>query len=309
VPPNTATTRTSQRTTAPDEIDTYDPTTERLDVDTYLSSAGSYLIYLFHIAAYEFAAGRLPAQSRVLDYGCGTGYGSFHLAESACDVVGVDVSEAAVSYAAGRYHSPDLAFEAIRPVEEQRLPFDDECFDVVVSFQVIEHVPSVDAYLAEAARVLRPGGTFICATPDRETRLFGRQRPWNRWHLEEFDQQGLADAVGRHLDVDEVMGMTAPAGVVDLELRRARMVRVVTLPFTFPGAPERWRVAGLEGLRSAGAFAGRLRGKLRGPTTPAPAPVATDASAYSFGPEDVVIAPGANPSTNVVLTATKRARG
>jgi SAM-dependent methyltransferase len=306
VPPTTPT-PTSLRPTAPSEIDTYDATTERLDVDTYLSSAGSYLIYLFHIAAYDFAAARVPAQSRVLDYGCGTGYGSLHLAEAGCDVVGVDVSEAAVRYAAARYDSPDVAFEAIRPVEEQRLPFDDESFDAVVSFQVIEHVPSVDAYLAEAARVLRPGGTFICATPDRETRLFARQRPWNRWHLEEFSQQGLADAVGRHLDVDEVMGMTAPAGVVELELRRARQLRVATFPFTFRGAPEPWRVAGLEGLRSAGAFAGRLRGKLRGTT--APVPMTADASAYSFGPEDVVIAPGATPSTNVVLTATKRAGG
>ena len=82
------------------------------------------------------------------------------------------------------------------------LPFDDGAFDAVVSFQVIEHVPSVDAYLAEVARVLRPGGTFLCATPDRVTRLFARQRPWNRWHLEEFTQAGLAAAVSRHLRVE-----------------------------------------------------------------------------------------------------------
>jgi SAM-dependent methyltransferase len=173
-----------------------------------------------------------------------------------------------------------------------------------VSFQVIEHVPSVDAYLSEVARVLRPGGTFLCATPDRATRLYPRQRPWNRWHLEEFSQDGLADAVRRHLRVAEVMGMTAPPEVLELELRRARLLKVASLPFTFPGSPERWRVAGLESMRSAAAVARRLKGRLRRrPAKATPGP-ATEA-AYPFGADDIVIAAGAVPSTNIVLVASR----
>jgi SAM-dependent methyltransferase len=279
----------------------YEPTTERLDVDSYLSSAGSYLIYLFHIQTYAFAAERLPASSRVLDFGCGSGYGSALRAGSGHAVDAVDVSGPAISYARERYPSPDLRFRLIAPVEEVPLPYEDGTFDAVVSFQVIEHVPSVDAYLAEVARVLRPGGAFICATPDRDTRLLPRQRPWNRWHLEEFTQRGLAAAVARHLDVDEVMGMTAPAGVVDLELRRARLLRAVTLPFTFPGAPERWRIAGLEGLRKASRRVGAVRSQVRRRAPASPGP-----TTYAFGPEDIVIAPGAEPSTNIVVTASGR---
>lgn len=284
--------------------DAYTPTSERLDVDTYLSSASNYLIYLFHIAAYDFATRQVPASARVLDYGCGTGYGAAHLTGSGRIVVGVDVSEAAVRYARERYQAPGLQFSPIVPVEKGPLPFEDGSFDAVVSFQVIEHVPSVDAYLAEVTRVLRPGGTFFCATPDRATRLFRRQRPWNRWHLGEFTQRELAEAVSRHLEVREVMGMTAPAGVVDLELRRARVLRATTVPFTFPGAPEGWRVAGLTGLRTVADLVGSTRARLRRRTAAAARAIA--AADYPFGLDDIVISASAQPSTNIVLTATRR---
>ncbi len=289
------------------EADSYAPTTERLDVDSYLASAGSYLIYLFHISTYEFAAQRLGPSARVLDYGCGTGYGSHHLAESGLTVVGVDVSDSAVRHAAGRYEAPGLTFQAIPPVETAPLPFEDDSFDAVVSFQVIEHVPSVDAYLAEVARVLRPGGTLLCATPDRVTRLFRHQRPWNRWHLEEFSQDGLAKLIARHLRVQEVLGMTAPSSVVELELRRCRLLRFASLPFTFPGSPERWRVFGLEAMRAASDLVRRVRRVVATRRTPATTS-AVQPPSYPFGPDEIVIAAGATPSTNTVVVATKPAQ-
>ena len=286
------------------KTDPYRPTTERLDVETRLTSAGAYLIYLFHIASYEFAAARLEGGARVLDFGCGTGYGAFHLATSGCSVVGVDVSASAIHEARARYDSPAVEFTVVPPVESAPLPFDDASFDAVVSFQVIEHVPSVDAYLAEVARVLRHDGTFLCATPDRGTRLFPRQRPWNRWHLVEFTPEDLADAVGRHLDVQEVLGMTAPAPVLGLELTRTRRLRNLSLPFTFPGAPEPWRVAGIEGMRAILGSASALRSRFPGRRV---RPAESDSSGrFDFGPDDIVIAPGANPSTNIVLSATRR---
>jgi cyclopropane fatty-acyl-phospholipid synthase-like methyltransferase len=148
------------------EIDDYESTTERLDIDDCSGSATSYLNYLFHLASYDFAAKRLDAGARVLDFGCGTGYGARHLADAGLHVIGVDVSSSAVDRATARYATSRLEFRAIQPVEKGPLPFLDESFDAVVSFQVVEHVPSVDAYVffgpAAHSCVLRPTGRADC---------------------------------------------------------------------------------------------------------------------------------------------------
>jgi SAM-dependent methyltransferase len=266
----------------------YEPTSERVSEDDIRASTWRYLIYLFHVATYEFAE-RYTAGSRVLDMGCGTGYGTHVMAATASRVVGVDVAEDAIAFARDRYSAPNLEYRRIAPVEQERLPFGDDEFDVVTSFQVIEHVPDVAAYLAEIRRVLAPTGSFVCATPDRTTRLFRRQRPWNVYHLDEFTPDGLRDLLQRTFEDVDVMTMSARPDLLATELRRCRRLRLATLPFTFPGAPEAWRRAGLVGLaRLEGLVARRRDG------------VVED---FDYGPEVVQIAPGAEPSVNIVAVA------
>lgn len=69
------------------EPEDVEPTTERLDPDACSGSATSYLNYLFHLASYDFAARMLEPGARVLDFGCGTGYGTHHLASGRSGVV------------------------------------------------------------------------------------------------------------------------------------------------------------------------------------------------------------------------------
>src|SRR5579883_1695375 len=89
-----------------------------------------------HLARYAFAA-RLARGKRVLDAGCGAGYGSAELAEMAEEVTGVDVAPEAVAYANEHYTLPNLRFEQGSCTS---LAYGDGCFDLVVAFEVIEHL-------------------------------------------------------------------------------------------------------------------------------------------------------------------------
>jgi 2-polyprenyl-6-hydroxyphenyl methylase/3-demethylubiquinone-9 3-methyltransferase len=92
----------------------------------------------------------------LLDLGCGGGLLAPHL-PAGWRHVGADLSETALAVAAQHGVEPVHADVAA-------LPFDDASFDVVVAGEVLEHVPDMEAVVAEACRVLRPGGTFVCDT-------------------------------------------------------------------------------------------------------------------------------------------------
>lgn len=67
-----------------------------------------------------------------------------------------------------------------------KLPVDSDSFDVVISFQVIEHVEDDKNFVSEAKRVLKPGGRLIITTPNRIYRLKPGEKPWNRFHVREY---------------------------------------------------------------------------------------------------------------------------
>src|SRR3954470_11173820 len=92
----------------------------------------------------------------LLDVGCGGGLLAPHL-PSGYRHVGVDVSATALAIASAYGVEGVLADAAA-------LPFRDGFFDVVVAGEVLEHVPDLDAVVAEATRVLKPGGLFLCDT-------------------------------------------------------------------------------------------------------------------------------------------------
>jgi 2-polyprenyl-3-methyl-5-hydroxy-6-metoxy-1,4-benzoquinol methylase len=156
-------------------------TGERVVAEHYVRTRESYLIYIMHIVTYNYARSYVIGKD-VLDMGCGTGYGTALIADSCLSISGVDISDEAIAYAKEKYQHPNLAYKTIHKVEDAPLPFADQKFDVVLSFQVIEHISDTRTYLTEIQRVLKPGGVFIVATPDRSTRLLPFQRPWNRYH-------------------------------------------------------------------------------------------------------------------------------
>lgn len=134
------------------------------------------------------------AAATVLEAGCGEGYGADLLAGVATRVLALDRDAATVAHVAARY--PRVAAARADLVA---LPVPDGIADVVVSLQVIEHLWEQDRFLAECARVLRPGGRLLVSTPNRITFSPGRDTPLNPFHT-------------RELDPDELAGLVAGAG-------------------------------------------------------------------------------------------------
>lgn len=136
-------------------------------------------IVALHLKRYEFARPHCVGK-HVLDAGCGVGYGSAFLGQSARSVVGIDVSEEAIDYALARYGGGNVEFVV---GDLQQLERGDAEFDAVVAFEVIEHLPHPDRFVAEARRVLKPDGVLVVSTPRAEP---GAARSDNPFHEQEF---------------------------------------------------------------------------------------------------------------------------
>ncbi|MDJ0390567.1 glycosyltransferase [Roseomonas sp. E05] len=143
-----------------------------------------------HHHRYLFAA-RFCAGRDVLDVACGEGYGSALLGTVARSVRGVDLDPGTVAFAERNYGADHVSFrqgDAARLVEQN-------AFDVVVSFETIEHLVDHDGFLQGIRRALRPGGLLIISSPDRTiyTEADGHE---NEFHLRELDRAEFKDLIG-----------------------------------------------------------------------------------------------------------------
>lgn len=134
-----------------------------------------------HEVVYQRLAPRCAGRE-VLEAGCGEGYGADLIAGVARRVIALDYDETAVTHVTIRY--PRV--QAVRGNLDQ-LPLPDACLDVVVNFQVIEHLWDQAGFVRECARVLRPGGVLMVSTPNRITFSPGRDTPINPFHTRELD--------------------------------------------------------------------------------------------------------------------------
>lgn len=151
---------------------------ERLVPDHMADDPASKRIMEINFRHYELAARQVSGR-RVLDIACGTGYGSQILKQAgAKSVVGVDLSSDTIRYAQQRY--PD---EGIQFICSDAASFDwPEQFDVIVSFETIEHLPHPDQFLRRLHNLLVANGDFYLSVPLGETRHF------DPYHLHAFTQ-------------------------------------------------------------------------------------------------------------------------
>ena len=134
-----------------------------------------------HQVVYQRLAPRCAGRE-VLEAGCGEGYGADLIAGIARRVVAVDYDEAAVAHVRSRY-----ARVQVMQANLAQLPLPDASVDVVVNFQVIEHLWDQAQFVSECARVLRPSGLLMVSTPNRITFSPGRDTPINPFHTRELN--------------------------------------------------------------------------------------------------------------------------
>lgn len=113
----------------------------------------------------QSVAGNLQGR-RVLDVGCGGGLLSEPLRRAGARVVGVDLSENSLLAARNHARAGYLGIDYLRSPAE-RLPFAGGSFDLVVAFDVLEHLADLSQAVVEISRVLRPGGRLIYDTMNR----------------------------------------------------------------------------------------------------------------------------------------------
>lgn len=137
---------------------------------------------------FEFASGK-----KVLDIASGEGYGSSLLANYADQVTGVDISNEAIIHAQKMYKKRNLNF-AVGSVLE--IPCESESFDVVVSFETIEHIVDHQKMLSEIKRVLKPDGVLIISTPEKS--VYSDQANYsNPFHEKELYEAEFIELIGR----------------------------------------------------------------------------------------------------------------
>lgn len=165
-----------------------------------------------HVHRYAFASGFVRIGDVVVDAACGLGYGSHLLASltPAGRIIGADLSAYAIDYASENFGNGTSRVE-FHLSDACRLAFlEDASVDIFVSFETLEHVPNPDALLAEAARVLKPGGRLIASVPNNWADESG-QDP-SPWHLHVYDWPRLQAQLQRHFLIEQGCGETAGGG-------------------------------------------------------------------------------------------------
>jgi 2-polyprenyl-3-methyl-5-hydroxy-6-metoxy-1,4-benzoquinol methylase len=182
-------------------------------------SEKQYTLHLMHRKPYEIAAD-LARDKRALDFGCNIGYGSAILNGTCQSVTGVDVSPQAIAAAIERYGESGIRFQVI---DGHRPALDGESFDVISSFQVIEHIVDVDSYLRQLHRLLAADGLIVLTTPNAALRIAPGMRPWNRFHVHEYTVAELKTLLKQSFKHVEIYGLFADEPLYSIE--RNRMIR------------------------------------------------------------------------------------
>lgn len=134
-----------------------------------------------HLHRYSIAV-ELATGKNVLDIACGEGYGTNLLAETSKHVTGFDLDAQTIAKASSKYNKLNSTFIC---GNAENLPFEDNIFDLIVSYETIEHLENYKTAFSEIKRVLKPDGLLIISTPNK-LNFSDKRSHKNPFHTKEF---------------------------------------------------------------------------------------------------------------------------
>jgi SAM-dependent methyltransferase len=181
-----------------------------------------------HEVVYEYVVELLAPGSRVLEAGCGEGYGAELLRRARHEVVALDYDGFATGHVRTAY--PEIPVVRANLVA---MPFTTGVFDAVVSLQTVEHLWDQPEFVAESRRVVRPGGLLVISTPNRLT-----FPPGNLYHASELDPTELRDLLTHRGQPPRLLGLHHGSRISEWESRHGSIVTA-----QLGGDPREWPVA------------------------------------------------------------------
>ena len=154
-------------------------------------------ILSIHLKRYQFAANYCQ-NKKVLDAATGVGYGAAYLAQVASKVIGIDIDPVAISYGQGKYNNSRLQLQIADVISTT---FANSEFDLICSFETIEHLPRIPAYLQETVRLLAFDGIYIVSTPQVPQT---NHNPQNPYHTVEFSRNDFVTLLKQYFGEVEI---------------------------------------------------------------------------------------------------------
>lgn len=155
-----------------------------------------------HYARYFFAS-KFCKDKIVLNVASGSGYGSEVLINQAKDIFNIDISRNLIFFGNekyGRYNNHFLIMDA------QNMDFPNNFFDIIVSFETLEHLPYSKAFLKECSRVLKTNGLLIISTPNKLVNSPKSMKPYNHYHFRELGFNEWKNEIAKNFKIKEIYG-------------------------------------------------------------------------------------------------------
>lgn len=171
-----------------------------------------------HMTRYNFASQYVQGK-KVLDCGCAGGYGTNFLSQFSEKINAIDLSGEAIAFAKKNFPAKNIDYFQM---DATKLKFKNSQFDVVVSFEVIEHVKNQDNYLNEISRVLKAKGLYIGSTPN--AKVFASIN--NPFHEKELVLEEYRDLLKKHFSSVEIFGQKHKESFFEKALKKIRVYSV-----------------------------------------------------------------------------------